>query len=250
MAFASVGTIGAAGVETAGGNLVITTSATAEAGNLVLLFIGKDNQASADGTTSEITSVSDSASNTWQSIGRFVNAQGAALAGAYVDVYYSVIANQLASGGTITIVQATDNRDCAARAWEFTMAGGSTVQLGGTVQTLANDGADPGSMTISGLSSMERLYVRAIASESENATELTNTTNYTIIPVQISTTVGVTEANIGIRGEFRILTGTGDSSDPTLFSADHASIYFALEEVAAGGGGGSASGNLLLLGCG
>lgn len=248
MAFASVGSIGKNGVDTSGGNLVITTTATAEVGNLVLLLIGKDNVSDTDGTTSEITSVSDSASNTWESLGRFNNGQGTTLTGAYVDVYYTIIANQLSSGGTITIVKSTD-RDCAAITWEFTIDE-NDVQLGGSVQTLANDGADPGSMTISGLSNIERLYIRATASESENATEFTNTTNYTNIPNQISSTVGATDTNIGIRGEFRILTGTGDSSDPTLFSADHASVYLALEEVAAGGGGGGTSGNLLLLGVG
>ncbi len=64
MALAAVGTIGTGGVNTAGGSCVITTSAAAEAGNLVVIIMAKDNVATADGTTSEITGITDSGSGT------------------------------------------------------------------------------------------------------------------------------------------------------------------------------------------
>lgn len=234
MAFSAITSLGNAGVDTGGGNLVITTSAVAEAGRLVIVQLAKDNVATADGTGSEITSVVDSAGgNTWQSAGRFVNGQGAANAGAYVDLWYSVLTNEIASGGTITITKSTDV-DCVANSYKVTLGAGNSVQVAGTVQTLANDAADPGSMTISGLTSKEYLFWRVVAAESEDTTALTPTTNYTARGQSISSTAGGSASNMRVSGETRILTGTGDTSNPTLFSADCASIYLAFEEVATG----------------
>jgi hypothetical protein len=36
---------------------------------------------------------------------------------------------------------------------------------------------------------------------------------------------------MGVRGEWRIATGTSFASDPTLFNADHASVYVAFDEI-------------------
>jgi hypothetical protein len=235
MAFSAVTALGTAGVDTGGGNCVITTSADAEVGRLVVVLIGKDNVATADGTGSEITSVVDSTgANTYVSAGRFVNGQGAANAGAYVDVYYSVIASQLNSGGTITITKSTDV-DCCATAYKATMGAGSTVAVS-QVQTQANDNADAASLATSSLANVEHLHIRAVASEYENANNLTVTDGtWTVLQGVISSTAGLPAVNMRIDGEYKISTSTGETSDPTMPSstADRANVLIAFTEVIA-----------------
>ncbi len=234
MSLTNLTNLGTAGVDTGGGNPVITTGAVATAGTHIIgVIIAKDNAAAADGTTSEITSVIDSAGNTYVSGGRFCNAQGAANAGTYVEFFYTpFLTSTLANGGTITVSKSTDV-DCAIAAARVTVTSGCVGLSAAAIQTLANDGADAGSMTISGLASLERLYLRAIGLELENATNITASANFTALQGTISSTAGLTAANQRVCGEFRINTSTGETSDPTLpvTTGDVASIFLALEEV-------------------
>ena len=87
---------------------------------------------------------------------------------------------------------------------------------------------DFGSAAISGLSSKERLYFRAIAKEANTLLTITPTTNFS--------TVGGGRSNNSVtavlaRGEYRINTSTGETSDPTFaVSGDTAGVFVALEE--------------------
>lgn len=252
MAFASVGSLGSVGDTSAGTSIVLTTSAAAEAGNLVIVSVAKDNAGTTDAQTSEISSITDSAGgNTWTKLGEFCNGNGAANTGAVVSVWGSILTNQINSSGTITANFSDSRTASAISAWEFTVGAGSTISVS-SLQTLANDAADPGSMTISGLSNVERLYFRGIASESLDSSVMGTTVSYSPIDPAIADT-GVETTSMQINGEFRILTGTGDTSDPTMFTADHASVYMAILETAGGGGGGGAASTsslLMLLGVG
>lgn len=226
MAFSPVGSLGTGVGSGAGTTIVITTPAVAEVGNLVVIVTACDNVQTTDGVTNEVSSVSDSAGgNTWIKAGEYCNGQGGAGNGVVASVWYSVLANQIPSGGTITITLANSVATRAASAWEFTKGAGSTVSVAGSVQTNAGDAADPASMTISGLASKEYLFIRSCAVEINNSENFTPTASYTEF----------TEANQGFmasNGEFRILTGTGDTSDPsTVSDQDNASVYFALEEI-------------------
>ena len=72
-----------------------------------------------------------------------------------------------------------------------------------------------------------------------NGTTYSPSTNYTTFTHTTSTTAGgATNSNMGARGEFRILTGTSDSTDPVTSAADQASVYVALSEVNPPTGGG------------
>lgn len=246
MAWASVGTLGTATSTSAGATLSLTAAADAEVGNVVLLIIAKDNAASADGNTSEVTGVADDAGNTWAKLREFCNAQGGAAAGATVSIWYSVVVNGITGGD---IIEATFSGSITSKAmigWEFTVSASAVITVEGSAD-LANDAADPGSMAISSLASREYLFVRGIATESNDATLITVTSSYTTFGRTVANT-GTSATSMGIRGEFRILTGTGDTSDPTLFSADHASTYIALKEAVPPAGGQANA--MMLLGCG
>lgn len=231
MAWSSVGTLGTAQSGSSGSSLAITTSAAAAAGSVVVVIVAKDNVQTTDGNTSEVSSISDSAGgNTWTKAREFCNGQGSANAGAVVAVYYSRLINGIANGGTITANFSSSISAKAMTAWNFTASSNAVITATPTPTDLANDGADPGSMSLTGPGE-ERLYVRGIACESSSATALTNTTNFSLFSGTQSSG-GNSASNMGVRGEFRILTSSGTvSSDPTLFSADCASVFVALKEV-------------------
>lgn len=209
----------------------------AEVGNVMLCVFGIDNTGTADGTSSEIASVTDSSSNTYNFLAAFRNGQGAAAAGAQVEAWYSILGTLLSSGSsTITLTTANTITDKVMQCIEFTIGAGNIITIEGAIQTGASDNADAGSLTISGIVSLEYLFLRGIAPESNAATSMTATASYTLYPGAgcLNTLTGGEASDMGSCGEWRILTATGDTSDPTLVGTtnDNASIYMALKEAA------------------
>lgn len=253
MAFASVGSAGSGSSKTANqSSTALTTSATIEAGNLAVLMIAVDNNASTDGDEGAVSSVTDSAGgNTWSKALEFCFADTASQAGSTCSVWYCVLATQLSSGGTVT-ANYTNNtsRDAMGwQIWEFTKGASTTVAVEAT-NTQASDGTDPASLDAI-TANIECLRIRAVsvegASDGQQSNITTNTTSWTNIP-RAGTTGGSATSNQTISGEFHISTGTGDASDPTyqIAGGDRASCYVAFKEVAAGTNLSPGQGNLAL----
>jgi len=231
VAWSSVNTLGSANDKTAGTSVVMTVSATAEAGNVVAVVVACNNNSTVDGDNGEVLSISDSAGgNTWEKAGEFTNGQGTAAAGATVSVWYSVLATQLtASTHTITANFVHSPAASAITAWEFTMSVGNAVSVtNGT--DLANDGADPGSMNLTPANE-ERLWVRGIAHEGPVADAFAKTAAYSTAFTKDGTTGGGGATNMSVCGEFDIFTGTSNASDPTWTAVDHASVLVTLKEI-------------------
>ncbi len=231
MAFASVGTIGTGAVNSGVSvQCNLTTSATVEAGNLIILGFAKDNTNTDGGTTSEVDSVSDTNGRTFSSAHRKANT-AVANAACYVEGFFLREPQQLDSGQTITVTMDAQ-KDGASTAWEFTCS--NPVGLVGTPQVHEADAvATTAAMTMSDLPNKEYLFVRLTAQEAEDATDWTPTSGWTTFTPKFSSTSGATDANITIHGEWLITTGTGATSDPGNLpvSADQCSVMFALEEI-------------------
>jgi hypothetical protein len=248
-AWTSIGTVCNANSTTSNAAVTCTTSATAEAGNVVLL-LGATDEASASGTdanTAECDTVTDSAGgNTWSKAREWMNAQAASAAnGAIVCLWHSKLTNQIDSGGTITLNFAGGNRTSKAiSAWEFTITGGNVVSVVAGTEA-SNDSADAGSLNLT-TPNAQHLWARAIATESDSTTAITVTTDFTAF-TQAVADAGAAATGMAVRGEFRIFTGTSNASDPTVPSADNASVYVALQEAAPPA---IPVGGLLLLGVG
>ena len=231
------------------GNEVAATSDTftltningnANAGDLALLAVVMDNLGTTDGQTSQLTSVSDSKSNTWTKAGEFTNTGGGSAAdGATIAVWYSVLTTTIVGGtDTITLNYSGSLTDKGLQLQTITIGAGSTISLAGTLQTLANDNSDVGSMSYSGLTSKEYLFYRAFASETpsnDGNGNGTPTTNYTQLTGSNTGSGGSEKGHMSGWAEERVLTGTGDTSDPTLVdtTSDNASLYIAFQENAA-----------------
>jgi hypothetical protein len=236
-AFGSVGSLITAQQKGSSSSWSPTTSAQLDSGNLGVLVIAVDNSDTANDNTNLCSSVGDAAGNSWIKAREFTNARGSSDAGATVCVFYTKASANLSSGAAITITLAAAKAAKAVTGWEFTMSAANTISVEDG-SDLANDGADAGSMTLPSLANREHLYIRGGAVES-NATSYTASSNYTAFTHSSSTTSGAASAsNMGARAEFRILSGTGDSTNPTTASVDQASVYVAINEDPAPEGGG------------
>lgn len=232
MSFASIGSFGTANSITSDTTLALTPTVTLEVGNLALLVISADNVAVGTSPVAEfghklanVASVTDTGSNVWYKLGEITGNQAAA-GGQAVCLYYSIITTQLTTSSTVTVTFGAAIASKAASGWEFTV-GGSALAVE-RIRFRAVAAADPPSMTLDDLPSREYLFFRARASETDS-TAWTATTDFTGIT---NATADAGAAGVGstANGEFRIITSTSQTSDPTKASSDGADIFIALWE--------------------
>jgi hypothetical protein len=229
MAFASVRSEGTRNDITANQASTLTQPLTGSVGEFFVLIVAVDNNQTTDGDEGAVTSVTQTA-NTWTKAAEFCNGQGGAQAGATCSVWYMQCTTAFSSeNATINFSNSASRDKSANTVWIFSVGAGNSVAVEAT-NTLANDGADPGSLNAT-TANIECLRIRGIAGETNSTTALTVTSGWTAFS-STQTTGGGSAANMAVRGEWRISTGTGDASDPTFTSADHASVYVAFKEVA------------------
>lgn len=205
-------------------------------GDVVVVAVAVDNNATVDGDEGAVTSITDNVatSTTYVKVLEFCNSQGSAQAGVTVSVWMAEYQTD-ANNSQITInFSNSASRDRSAvssvrlRPTEVLTLESTHIVLEGAA-ALANDGSDPGSLNVT-TRNVECFRWRIIGSESNSTTGLTVTSGSWTLTTQSVSTGGGSAANIGIRGESTISTGTGDPSDPSLFNADHASVYVAFSE--------------------
>ncbi len=231
MTIASVGTLGTGAHSTSASSFTFATATnTLAAGDVGLLVVVADNLSTADGNNNEHTSVSGGAIE-WTKLSEHTNANGAAAAGVTVSVWRAHATGTVNTGTTITIDLSGAVVDKTCSFWKFTVAAGTTLaqQSGASIVTNATDGANGfGSSAYSGLASAHRLYFRGLAKEANSTTQITPSTSFTAITARRSRN---SAAAVLVRGEFRINTSTGETSNPTLaVVGDTAGIFLALVE--------------------
>jgi hypothetical protein len=233
MAIASVGTLGTGASSTSNSTLAFNTATNAlAAGDFAILTIVSDNTSTgADGDASEITGVSGG-TGTWTKLGEHGNNNGAAGTGVVTAVWLFEASGTVAIGTTITVTFANNRTDKCCSFWKYTKAAGTTiVKETGTTNpiTSAVDASNGfGSSAFSGLASSSRLYFRGLGKEANSTTDITVSGSFTAITLTRSRN---NASAVLLRGEFRINTSTGETSNPTLaVSGDTAGLFLALEE--------------------
>lgn len=181
------------------------------------------------GTYANLLTLADDAGNTWTKAAEYTNGQGGAALGCTVSVWYTKATSTLSAGAAITpaFSGAPGRKAITGHVFSYN----STITNVGTGNR-ADDAADAGSITVNPSSgSREHLYIRGTACESSN-TSYTQSTNFTAFDHTNSTTTGIAGSakNMGARGEYRIVTNTSDSTDPTTSAEDHASVMVALDD--------------------
>lgn len=219
--------------KSAGTSLACTVStANFDAGNVAFVWFGGDNTDTVDGSHGLVSAVADSQSNTWKLIQCYTNAQGSSGAGATTCLAYSVLTTTLVSGvDTITATHSS----ITARAMvtkEFTKGGSSTVFAHSgpnSPYVLANDAADPGSITMTDIPNMEHLFIRASALERASGGTWTVSASFTTSGCN-GTSGSTADTNIEICGEYRIVSSTSQASDPTGTAVDNANLAIVFTE--------------------
>ena len=216
--------------KTAGVDLDCIPTVAFTAGNVAILWAAMDNVATTDQNSNDCTSVIDTTgNNTWVKLREFTNAQGAGAAGATTCIFYSILTTGVGTGDAIRFTH-TSVTARAISVIEFTIGAGNTVSIVGTPVDLANDAADPGSMTVGSLASAEHLWIRSIALERANAScTATSGGLFATIPNN-GTTGGGAASNMNVCGEWDVATATTNTSDPGATAVDNASIFLALDE--------------------
>lgn len=212
-----------------GATFAVTLNASVTAGQLVVVNVGKDNSQTTDGHTNEITSVTDSAGNTYFKVDEYCNGQAAAGGGAVGAVFWSVVTNAMTSGSTTITAHFSPSLSsgaCAINAWKWSIGAGNDVVVASSTVN-AFDAASAGSLTLSSLTSREYLFFRGIDSEASTTT-LTVTASFTSLGRAAG---GTGTGAILSHGEFRIDTNTTSTSNPTTGSADGVSLFVAFYEV-------------------
>lgn len=247
MSWSAIGLVGNVGSTAATTTTAIPTAIALSSGNVVVVTAAIVNPTSANATSSIVSTVNDSAGNTWLKAQEFQSGGGAAASGAICSIWYSQLTSALSSGGTITISHnnAAASTRRAAGAFAFSIAAGNRVSVNGTTWIAASSAQDPLSIDM-GLSSAEHLRFRGIASESTLTTALSTTAGWT----NIGTTRASAAAAMSYRGEYRITASTTAASNPVFTStAADASVYVAFFENPPPGAG-SAAGDASVAGIG
>jgi hypothetical protein len=246
------GTLGSQGNAVLGSSMTLTTATnTLAAGEQGILFIAKDNANTTDDDFSEVTGVSGG-DGEWTKLAEYTNGQGGAAAGVTLSIWRFVASGAVNTGTVITITFSGNVAEKAASFWKFTTAVGKVLGLtigDGNPRKMATDAsANFGNDSLSGLSSLERLYMAGMAREGASISPAINTSGFTTITEQASR---ANAAAVTVWAEYRINTSTGETMAFTSFSSgDGVGILMALQEEDAPvdpGGGGSSSGRILLI---
>ena len=233
MAIASGGTLGTGVSSTSSTTFTLTTATnTLASGNFAVLTVTTDNTATADGASTDHTAVSGGTGN-WSKLGEYTNGNGAAAAGVTTSLWLFEATGTVSTGTVITITLGTARVDKVASFWKFTVAAGKILELDTEPATNPiGNGVDAsngfGSVAFSGLTSLSRLYFRGLGKEANTTTAITVSSSFTAITGNRSRN---NASAITLRGEFRINTSTGETSNPTLaVSGDTAGLFAALIE--------------------
>lgn len=230
MAITDKGGIGVAGNKTSGSSLALTTSAATAVGDVVVVQYVSDNIQTTDGETSLVTSVTDSAGNTYTKIREMTFGGGGAAAGLTLSVWYSRHTAALASSSTITASMGTDS----------TVAKGMSARLFGTslpvaidAVTITTNTGTPTSLTLTAPDSKLRLWMRVGGAETKSASFSAATSGWTLTADAGSSGGGGDTTHVSTMADFLVDTVSNSSQTSApggTVSCDRVNIFFAMSE--------------------
>lgn len=233
----SIATLGQGSDAASSTSYTFTTATTAlAAGDFGILMSVADNISASDGDNSEHTVSGGTGS--WSKLGEYTNSGGGAALGVTTSVwvFHSTGSNPIGTAFNISFTSAVVEK--ASTMWAYSKTPGTSIILDpaaspNPVSNEVNGAVDFGSASFSGLSATrQRLYFRGLGKEANSATLLTATTNFTRTGQSRSQNAA---SAVLVRGEFRINSSSGETSNPTLsVSGDTAGVFLALIETVAG----------------
>lgn len=197
-----------------------------------MLSVATDNIQTTTGDSTNHTGVSGT-NLVATKIGEYTNGQSAAAAGATTSLWLLEATGAVSVGTAITISLSGAVVDKTCTAWKYTKGAGMALRLcpdftPNPIVNAINASNGFGSAAFSGGTSKSRLFVRALGKEANSTTALTVSSGFTAMTAQRSRN---NASAVLVRGEFRINTSTGETSNPTMaVSGDTAAVFAAIEE--------------------
>jgi hypothetical protein len=228
---ASGGSVGTGNSIVANGStLAVVTTQSCDVNDEVFLCYSADSDNNTDQDSSEVASISDTSGNTWSKQVERNNGGDGSITQIVGSVWKTRIVKGLSSGSTITINLTGSVHDArAATVWKFRTNVSSSLVLVESKTPVESNAADAPSMAISGLANIEHLYFRFCA-EHLRAGVFTPTANFTAITQAVADTGGGGSSRQA-KGEFRINTSTGETSDPSTEVAEGVHFFLAYQEL-------------------
>ena len=213
-------------------SFVALTSAEYTAGNLGICIGSADNDGDAT-DTNDFTTLTDAAGNVWNVVGENEMTRGSASDGNVVAIYWSTGTTTLNSGSAMTQTYgaATNKLAKAIICTQFDVGGVNIIRVATSVGTEQKEdvtAGDTGSLTLGSLVNREHLWIRGIASETNNR-GMTASAGGWVALTGTCTVGGAAAANSCSNVEFLISSGTTATSNSTMtVTADRASSMIAL----------------------
>lgn len=235
MTFTDLGDMGQATATAAGATLAITTTQQANAGDLIVVICAWNNTNAGTNTGPWDPHIrcDDDSLNDYHTLASGQNVGTGTGLGAHVGVFAAVLDKDLPSGAKITLTHRSNAglTAKAASARRFSCAKGNVmVPLNGNAVERAN-ASDPNAISLASMRSDAYLLIHAIASEGPSTDAFTQDSDYTTIVAAGTNAGGAPDADMTVRGGFRIATLTGDTVDVAVANTrDYVQVLAAVRE--------------------
>jgi hypothetical protein len=218
MAIANVGTRGTQVSAASGTTIARAPSATVAVDRILVCQIAQNGN--------QNTTVTDAQGNTWEFLGSGSGTN------ARSDIWIARITTRLTTADNVTVTFAGAVVHKSMLLWEFSVTAGNKLVESTTEVPNSTTGVNGfGSVNFAGLPSIQRLYLRALAKQANITTAITSVNSFTSQALTIRSQNNASA--IAQRGEYRINTSTGETSNPTLASTGNTgNVFVALEEFA------------------
>lgn len=200
-------------------------------GNMVLVFVAKDNSAGAvtGYTNNEVTSVTDAAGNTYIKLGEYSNTPSTtAGSGTTVAIFAAKVTNALSTNAQVTVNFSSATVAKAVMAYSFSMSSAATI--GGP--EFAVGGPTPVGLTAPALPTRDRLYL--VAGADEGTQGITSViTGFTKFNGVAGTSGGGSASNTSISAAWGIYTADSGGVSPvtaTTMSGDFSGLLVSIYE--------------------
>ena len=235
MAWAHVGSVGLASSKAGNqSSIAVNVDTSAAIDDVLIVVTAKDNINTTFADHSEITSITDTGSNSYVKAHERTGSMNTKQI-SNCSVWSSKLTTALAVNDTITINFASSNSNDASAAIveKFTIGSGNVVSVIDTAEA-DTDGADPASLTSGTLANAEHLAIYGLGWERPGTDDFTADGGFAEFSTgDIGTTGGGAASNQAVFAEWDIFTGTTITADPSEAggeTADHVSLLVIYDE--------------------
>ncbi len=233
MAFGTPVARGSASEKVSGASIAFSPSAAIAVGRLALVVFATDNSTTTSGASTHHTSVTDTDGHTWVKLYERTRSEGAVADGITKSAWITLVTTEIGTGDTITGNRSGNTAAKAICILEIPI--GASDYAVETPAHVDGTGGATHEVTLSGLSSIERMWIGIDATENEIT--FTTDADYTE-QFDFGTTGTPAANNVTVHVATRLATITGDTFTDTPSSAPAGAGWvvslIAIREVAGG----------------